>query len=110
MRFLKRAVPFLLGLLSACAHLQSDQLRQHPGQLPERAKVAGVPFYPQKAHYCGPASLAMVLSWSGRKVDQEEVAPEVFTPGRKGSFRTDVLGAARRQGRLAVPVGTMKGL
>ncbi|KPV40422.1 hypothetical protein AN478_06410 [Thiohalorhabdus denitrificans] len=97
-------------LLSACAHLESDRLQEEAGTLPDRARVAEVPFYPQEAHYCGPASLAMVLSWSGREVGQREVAPEVFTPDRDGSFRTDILAAARRHGRLAIPVKDLEGV
>ncbi|MFP4560163.1 MAG: PA2778 family cysteine peptidase [Thiohalorhabdus sp.] len=97
-------------LLSACAHLESDRLREEAGRLPDRAQVAEVPFYPQEAHYCGPASLAMVLSWSGHEVGQGEVAPEVFTPDRDGSFRNDILAAARRRGRLAIPVKDLEGV
>lgn len=97
-------------LLTGCADLQTGRLLESPGDLPPRARVSGVPFYPQEESYCGPASLAMVLSWSGQRVSQEEVAPTVFTPSREGSFRTDVLGAARRKGRLAVSVRGMREL
>ncbi|MFA9460781.1 PA2778 family cysteine peptidase [Thiohalorhabdus methylotrophus] len=108
---MRRACALLLAaMLSACAHLESEGLREDSGTLPERSEVVGVPFYPQQEHYCGPASLAMVLSWSGEKVAQEKVAPQVFTPGRAGSFRTDIIAAARRHGRLAVPVRELQGV
>jgi hypothetical protein len=97
-------------LLAGCADLQSDRLLEDPGDLPPKARVAGVPFYAQKAHYCGPASLAMVLSWAGQPVSQEAVAPQVFTPDKKGAFRSDILGAARRRGQLAVVVRGMADL
>lgn len=92
------------GLLTGCATLQSDRLREDPGDLPPEARVTGVPFYAQKARYCGPASLAMMLSWAGEPVTQDAVAPQVFTPSRDGSFKADLLSAARRRGYLAVPV------
>ncbi|MDX1711616.1 MAG: PA2778 family cysteine peptidase [Rhodovibrionaceae bacterium] len=72
--------------------------------LPEEARVASVPFYPQEEYYCGPAALAMVLTWSGRNVDQYDLVPEVYTPGREGTLRADVVAAARRHGRLAVKI------
>ena len=96
--------------LAGCAGLQSERLRQAPGALPPRAHVTGVPFHPQQAHYCGPASLAMVLGWAGAELEQTALAPQVFTPAREGSFRADVLAAARRRGYLGVPVGGMRDL
>ncbi|HKJ70232.1 MAG TPA: PA2778 family cysteine peptidase [Gammaproteobacteria bacterium] len=98
------------GLLAGCATLQSDRIREDPGDLPPRAVVSGVPFYAQEAHYCGPASLAMVLSRAGAAVSQDDVAPQVFTPGKEGSFRTDLLAAARRRGYLALTVRGMRDL
>ena len=99
-----------LALLTGCAELQIERLKGRPGDLPSQSRVAGVPFYPQQAHYCGPASLAMVLSWAGGDVGQDEVAGQVFTPGKEGAFRADVLAAARRRGYLAVPVRGLPGL
>ncbi|MEF8793731.1 PA2778 family cysteine peptidase [Thiohalorhabdus sp.] len=93
-----------VALLSGCADLQTEQLKEDPGDLPPRSQVAGVPFYPQQAHYCGPASLAMVLSWAGAEATQDDVAGQVFTPQKEGAFRADVIAAARRRGYLAVPV------
>ncbi|MFB6261518.1 MAG: PA2778 family cysteine peptidase, partial [Thiohalorhabdaceae bacterium] len=99
-----------LALLTGCADLEIERLKDHPGDLPPQSRVAGVPFYPQQAHYCGPASLAMVLSWAGGNVGQDDVAGQVFTPGKEGAFRADVLAAARRRGYLAVPVRGLPGL
>ncbi len=101
---------FLLLALGACAGPQTAQLVQDPGDLPPRAEVAEVPFYAQERYYCGPAALAMVLTWSGLPVTQEDLVPQVYTPGREGSLQNDVLTAARRNGRLAVPVGTLPDL
>lgn len=70
--------------------------------LPVRAELTSVPFFPQEALFCGPAALAMTLAWSGLPVTQADIAEQVFTPGRGGTLRNDVLVGARRNGRLAV--------
>jgi len=80
------------------------------GHLPQQAEVADVPFYPQKRYYCGPAALAMVMTWSGDPVTQDELVPEVYTPSRQGTLRNDMLAAARRRGRLAVQVSDVRSL
>ena len=76
-----------------------------PGEhLPSRHDLESVPFYPQKAFQCGPATLAMALGWSGVCVDTHTVAPEVFTPSIKGSLQPAMIAAARRHGRIAYPI------
>jgi tetratricopeptide (TPR) repeat protein len=100
----------LLLALGACAAPQTTRLVQDPGDLPPRAEVAEVPFFPQERYQCGPAALAMVLAWSGLPVTQEDLVPQVYTPEREGSLRSDVLAAARRNGRLAVPVASLPDL
>jgi tetratricopeptide (TPR) repeat protein len=89
---------------SACATPQTDRIYHDRGGLPAKASVAAVPFYPQEDLYCGPAALAMALSWSGLSVTQDQVAPSVYTPGRDGTLPADMISGARRFGRLAVPV------
>ena len=69
-----------------------------------------MPFHPQQEQYCGPAALATVLGWSGLPARQEALAREVFTPGREGTLGHDLIGAARRHGRLAVPVADLPSL
>jgi tetratricopeptide (TPR) repeat protein len=92
-----------LAALAACATPQLPQLGE-AGGLPSRAEVAGVPFHPQTENDCGPAALAMVLGWAGTSIAPEEVAQQVLTPGRDGSLAHDLVAAARRADRLAVPV------
>lgn len=60
--------------------------------------IRGVPFYPQKPEFCGPASLAMVLDFWGRHLTQEEIAPQVYSPTVHGSLTLDVENYARKQG------------
>ena len=87
-------------MLSGCGALQR-QWPQAGEHLPARHELDSVRFYPQKAFQCGPAALAMALSWSGITADPNRLALEVFTPSRKGSFQSAMIGAARRHGRIA---------
>jgi len=104
------ALALALLALAACATPQTTALIDTPGAVPARAAVADVPFFPQQAHYCGPAALATVLGWSGLHVDADEVGDRVYTPDRQGTLQNDVLAAARRYGRLAVPVRSLQGV
>ncbi len=106
------AVACLAVLLSACASAPQSRalLQAPPPSLPERAEVEDLPFYAQEAYYCGPAATAMALSWSGMEVDQHDMVSQVYTPGRSGTFRSDVTAAVRRNGRLAVPVESVPAL
>jgi tetratricopeptide (TPR) repeat protein len=97
----------VLLALAACATPQTDRLVEDRGTLPAQASVAAVPFFPQEDLYCGPASLAMVLAWSGLSATQESVASQVYTPGREGTLAADMVTAARRNGRLAVEVNKL---
>lgn len=67
-----------------------------------RAHVGGVPLIAQDEYYCGPASLAMVLQWSGADVSQAQIAARSFTAAARGTYQSDMVGAARRHGHLAV--------
>ena len=82
----------------------SRQWPQPTEALPIRHELDTVPFYPQEAYQCGPASLAMTLTWSGIQVDPEAITPEVFTPSLKGSLQSAMISAARRRGRVAYPI------
>jgi ABC-type bacteriocin/lantibiotic exporter with double-glycine peptidase domain len=65
-----------------------------------------VPLIQQADFFCGPASLAMVLQWSDHNVTQAEIARQSFTPGAQGTYLADMLGAARRQGQIAITIET----
>lgn len=85
-------------------------MRLEAGALSPRAEIKDVPFFSQTRYHCGPAALAMTLAWTGLPVTQDDITPQVYTPGRKGTLQTDILGAARRNGRLAVPVTKLSDL
>jgi tetratricopeptide (TPR) repeat protein len=61
-----------------------------------------VPFHAQEAYQCGPAALAMALGWSGVETSPDELAREVFVPGRRGSFAVGLVASARSHGRVPV--------
>jgi tetratricopeptide (TPR) repeat protein len=96
----------ILGLLvfNGCATVSTTKWYQDTGDLPPKHELEAVPFYPQKAYQCGPASLAMALVWSGIKIDPDALTPQVYTPSRKGSLQPAMIAAARRQGRVAYPI------
>ena len=71
---------------------------------PTEIFIAEVPFYPQEKDQCGPASLAMVLGWSGLSVKPEDLTSEVYSPKLQGSLQPSLISAARNHGRVAYPI------
>ncbi|MGW8313838.1 MAG: C39 family peptidase, partial [Desulfuromonadales bacterium] len=86
--------------LKGCGLLPSGPLPQAPDE-PSMAMIDDVPFFAQEEFQCGPASLAMVLNWSGIDTQPSDLTPEVYSPGRKGSLQASLIGSARRHGRVA---------
>lgn len=98
-------------LVGGCTTAQQTRdILASPGDLPVTAAAPDVPFFPQEKYYCGPAATAMVLGWSGLPVTQEEMAEQVYTPGREGTLQPDIIAAMRRNGRLAIPVDDLREL
>ncbi|MGR3342226.1 MAG: C39 family peptidase, partial [Paracoccaceae bacterium] len=79
------------ALLLGCAQTLERAVTV-PGDLPTRAAIADVPLIKQQEFYCGPASLAMVMQWSGIEVTQAEIAAQAFSPGAKGTYLADMTG------------------
>ena len=114
---LRLLLPAMALLLAACAGtpqadrvLASFSAGQNQIAIPAQVELENVPFFPQEAYFCGPAALAMVLAWGGVETTQDEIAEIIYTPGRQGTLRSDVLGGARRHGRVAVTVNTLEDL
>jgi len=78
--------------------------------IPRKIELTEVPFYPQGEFQCGPASLAMTLQWSGVAITPDQLKPEVYTPSRQGSLPPDMIGAARRHGRVAYPINSIENI
>lgn len=64
-------------------------------------RLADVPFHPQQAHHCGPASLLSLLEASGIAASYERVVERVYLPGLEGSLQVEMLAASRQFGRIA---------
>jgi tetratricopeptide (TPR) repeat protein len=77
-----------------------------PAAAPRSIELSSTPYFPQEQFQCGPAALAMLLVASGVEVTPETLAPEVFIPERKGSLELELIGAARRHGRLPYVLAT----
>ena len=97
---------WLIGLIvcSGCATTATNKWNQAADKVPSYYKLSTVPFFPQKAYQCGPASLAMALAWGGLQIDADELTPQVYTPSLKGSLQPAMIAAARRHGRVAYPI------
>lgn len=91
-----------LIFLSACVAPQSKQLQlERPHDLPTKAYIKNVPFYPQQQFHCGPSTLAMAMNFYGNTLTPKQLAKDVFTPGRKGSFQAEMKAAVRKRGMIA---------
>jgi tetratricopeptide (TPR) repeat protein len=77
-----------------------------PATAPRSIELSSTPYFPQEQFQCGPAALATLLVASGVDVSPETLAPEVFIPERKGSLELELIGAARRHGRLPYVLAT----
>jgi hypothetical protein len=97
---------WLIGLFvwTGCATTPTEKWIQASSNLPPYYELSAVPFFPQEEYQCGPASLAMVLAWSGLQIDANELAPQVYTPSLKGSLQPAMIAAARRHARVAYPI------
>lgn len=92
----------LSWLLGGCATPQVAALiAAPPPDLPPRAELAAVPFFPQERYQCGPAALATALVHSGIRTTPEQLTDSVYLPERQGSLQAEMLATARRHGRLA---------
>lgn len=104
----KTFFPLLLlpFLLTACMAPQTQSLRLQPATAdePRVAQVENVPFIPGAEQQGGPAAMAAMLQFSGKRVAPAELAEEVLLPGRQGNLAVELAGVARRQGRLVYPV------
>ncbi len=100
----------LLGTGCASSTPQTDSLFIDPPPVPRRFQITNVPFINQESGQCGPASLAMIMRWSGKMISVEEITRQVYLPSLQGTLQTDMITAARRNGMLAVPIEGMAAL
>jgi len=98
--------------LAGCATpaRQSETLLRSPPEIVRVQSLSHVPFVEQQEGYCGPATLTMAMLAAGRDVSVDEIAPDVYTPGKKGSLQLDLVSATRRRGMMAVQIESMQDL
>jgi tetratricopeptide (TPR) repeat protein len=75
-----------------------------PAGLPAQVELTQVPFYPQDAYQCGPATLAMALTFAGAERTANQLERQVYLPKRQGSLQPEMLAATRRAGLIAYPL------
>ena len=100
----------IAGLLTGCAGTQKSETPVLPENLSPTMELASVPFYPQERYQCGPSSLAMALTYSDVPITPEALKSQVYTPSQKGSLQMAMIGATRRQGRIAYPISGLNSL
>lgn len=81
--------------LSACMTTQALKLRAQP---PATVELSDVPYYAQRDFQCGPATLAMVMTYLGQPVTPDALAPELYLPGRQGTLTDELVAQARLRG------------
>ncbi len=97
------ALLLIVAVSAGCASsppLQYRALDPVDEHLSTGVELSGVPFHPQEAYHCGPASLAMLINWQGAPVHPDDLAPQVYLDARQGSLQAEMLATARRQGLL----------
>lgn len=60
-----------------------------------------VPYIPQDDFQCGPAAVAMVMTFSGDAVPLATLTSEIYSPALRGSLQPALVAAGRRHGWLA---------
>ncbi|MBZ5782504.1 C39 family peptidase, partial [Klebsiella aerogenes] len=63
-----------------------------------KSKIQYVPFIKQKKNHCGPATMAMVLKYAGKEIPLEELNQAMMTHKLKGTFQSEMISVARRNG------------
>jgi tetratricopeptide (TPR) repeat protein len=86
-----------LGFFGGCASSpQTRLLLDNPPDIPAKVELTEVPFFPQQKYYCGPSSLASIVSYRGTPVEPEQIAQMIYVPELKGSLQIEVEAAVRR--------------
>ncbi len=62
------------------------------------------------SYQCGPAALATVLAASGVEVTADELVPEVYLPGRRGSLQPELVAATRNRDRVPYVLPPRRGV
>ena len=88
----------------------TDRLVDSRGDIPKKTHVQDVPFSPQEENHCGPSTLWMALKYKDKNIDLAEITKQTFTKDLEGTLKSDMLGAARRQVMLTIPVEDLESM
>jgi hypothetical protein len=91
----------LFFFLSAFVFLSACAAAPPPKESAPPKRIAGVPFFPQEAYQCGPASLAGVLNYWGIAAAPEEIARAIYSPGARGTLDMDLVFYGEKRGLKA---------
>ncbi|XOV85723.1 MAG: PA2778 family cysteine peptidase [bacterium] len=86
-------------MLTGCQHQPTLNLTTS-----QTLELSQTPFHDQTGFFCGPNALATVLYRTGLDLDPDELARQVYLPGRQGSLQLELVAATRSMQRLAVAV------
>jgi hypothetical protein len=102
----------LAQLLMSCASRTpgTDKLVKSQGDLAKSAHIEAVPFNAQEDNHCGPSTLWMALEAKGKSVSLQEITDQTFTKDLEGTLKADMLGSARRQVMLTIPVNDLESM
>lgn len=78
--------------------------------IPKSKTIQNVPFILQKENFCGPATLAMYMQWLGINQTPEQLADISFSKSAKGTYKSNLVSAARINGLMTAPVNSYKNL
>jgi len=86
-------LPLIVVGISGCATPRSDARRSTP-----RAYwgALDVPFIAQKPNFCGPAALAMLANYHGKRVTQDDIAGAIYLPEARGTLTTELANYAQK--------------
>lgn len=93
-----------LAALALCALLGACAGTVRIGVPLDSIELKETPFFPQDVDECGPAALATALGAGGVAITPDELVPELYLPGRRGTLQAEVIAAARRHGRVPYPL------
>ncbi|HET6472982.1 MAG TPA: PA2778 family cysteine peptidase [Pseudomonadales bacterium] len=85
------------ALVAGCAHAPRVE---YPAAAAGAVELTQTPFYAQETHQCGPAALAIALDASGAAVTPDDLVPQIYLPGRRGSLQIELIAATRRHQRI----------
>lgn len=88
-----------MAVLCGCTSYPTG-LTATTSHLPAQVELTQVPFFTQQQYQCGPAALATVLQSAGVDVSPQDLAEDVYLPGRKGSLQMELLAATRVRDRV----------